>query len=347
MRRLKIGRRMLLNGSILACSALALPAATQAAVAAKPGAPGVSTGAVTHVRGTAATLVGTVNPRLFATTYEFQYGPTVAYGKQTTAAALPAGAVKVKVGQAVTAFLPGYHYRLVATNQAGTKFGKDRTFTLKSSRSKFALPKSTTPTVFGGAFVLSGTLSGAGNAGRKVVLQSSPYPYLTPFATIGAPVITDAAGRFVLRVASLSASTQFRVSTLDPRPLYSPILTQKVAPRVILKVRSTGHVGLVRLYGTVTPAVVGSRLSIQLRKPVRPGGKSEQTTKFSTQFSTVVKRGTKTTARFSTIVSIRHTGRYRAYVQVNKGALVSGSSASVVLHAAPGSTHKTPRRNKR
>jgi hypothetical protein len=343
MRRIKIGRRTLLSAPILACVALSLPSAASAAGGLKAARqPSVATGAVTHVRGTAATLVGTVNPRSFATTYNFEYGPTVAYGKRTVAAALPAGVLRVKVGQAVTAFLPGYHYRLVATNQAGTTLGKDRTFTLKSSRTtKFVLPKSTTPTVFGSPFVLSGTLTGAGNANRKLVLQSSPYPYLTPFATIGLPIVTDAAGRFVFRVASLSASTQFRVSTLDPRPVYSPVVTQKVAVRVLLKVRTTRHVGLVRLYGTVTPAVVGSHLSIQLRKPVRPGGKSERTTKFASQFSTVVKRGTKTTARFSTVVSIRHAGRYRAYVQVNKGALVSGSSASIVLRAAPASTHKT------
>jgi hypothetical protein len=342
MRRIEIGRRTLLSAALLACAALVLSTAAYAVTKAKPGPPAVSTGGVTHLRGTSATLTGAINPRTFASTYQFEYGPTVAYGKATPTASLPAGAARVKVGQSVVAFLPGYHYRLTATNARGTTHGKDHAFSVKPKRAKFVLPKSTQPTPFNTTFVLNGTLSGAGNANRKVVLQSSPYPYLTPFSTIGLPTVTDAGGRFGFRVANLSTNTQFRISTLDPKPLYSSVLTQKVAVRVSLKVRKTSHAGLVRLYGTVTPAVVGSRLSIQLRKAVRPSGKSEATTKYATQFSTVVKRGTKTLARFSTIANIHQSGRYRAFAQVKKGPLASGSSASLVLKAASGSTQKTP-----
>jgi hypothetical protein len=319
---------------------LALAPAAQAAV--KLGPPLVATAGATQPRGTSATLLGTVNPRGAVTTYYFQYGPTIAYGRQSTPATLPAGITKVKVGQAVTGILPGYHYRLVGSNGYGPTLGKDRTFGLKSTEAvppKFTLAKSPEPTPFGGAYVLGGSITGVGIANRKLALQSSPFPYLTPFATIGLPVLTNALGRFSFRVPSLSTSTQFRISTLDPRPAYSPIVTHRVAVRVTLKARTTRHKGLVRLYGTVTPARVGAPVRFQLLRPVRPG-KSEQETRFVTQFSTAVKRGTKTVSRFSAIERIKSGGKYRAYVVVKAGALVSGASSAVLLHAAPGKTRK-------
>ena len=329
--------------ALLAALALLPAAAGAAAASVKPlkvGAPTVSTGGVSHVLPSSAELLGAVDPRGLATSYFFRYGPTVAYGKQTTPATLPAGALKVKVGQVVTGLLNGYHYRLIASNADGVKEGKDRTFSNTTSRkAKFTLTKPTTASVFGGPLVLSGLLAGGGNAGRQIVLQQSPYPFLAVFATIGTPMLTNAAGGFTFHLSSLSASTQFRVSTLDPRPLYSSIVTAEVAYRVTLKVRSSSHKGLVRLYGTVTPAAVGAHVSFQLRKAVRPGKSekaSERTSRFATQFSTVAKRGTKSLSRFSAVVTVRKGGSYRAEVQpTKKGPIVAGDSASVLLHSAP------------
>ena len=331
-------RRLLALAAMLAVLVTA-PLAAQAATG-KIGPPKVATGGTTAVRGTSATLLGSVDPNGAATSYFFQYGPSVAYGKQTTEGKLPAGTTRIKVGQAVSGLLPGYHYRLVATNERATIPGKDRTFGIKTtSKVGFTLPKASPPTTFGGTYVLSGTLSGPGNANRALALQASPYPFLEPFATYGLPTRTDAVGHFSFRVASLTKTTQFRVSTLDPRPFYSRVLTQEVAVRVTLKVRSSGHPGLVRLYGTVTPATPGAHLDFQLFKQVRPGRSpkaEERTTKFATQFSTLVKRGTRTVSRFSAIVKIRRGGSYRAYVNLGKkGVVVAGWSRSVQLHAAP------------
>jgi hypothetical protein len=80
---------------------------------------------------------------------------------------------------------------------------------------------------------------------------------------------------------------------------------------------------------------------------VRPGKTektAERTVKFVTQDSTVVKRATKTLSRFSSIVSIRHGGRYRAFVVVRPGPTVSGFSQSIVLHAAPSRRRKAPKK---
>jgi hypothetical protein len=336
----KTGPRLALCVPLLATTALTFASVTHAVKATRLGPPTVATGSVSHAQATSATLLGAVNPRGAATTYYFQYGVTIAYGKQTTPASLPAGSLRVKVGQVAVGLLPGYHYRLVASNEKGLKLGKDRTFAAnKLRKAKFSITKPTTATVYGGALNLTGLLSGAGNGARKIVLQESPYPYLTPFTAIGVPIVTDSAGGFTFHVARLLTSTQYRVSTLDPRPLYSSLVTVDAALRVTLKVRTSSHKGLVRLYGTVTPASVGARVTFQLRKAVRPGNNektAERTSKFSTQFSTKTKRGTKTVSRFSAIVDVAKGGTYRAEVTpVKKGAFAAGDSATVLLHSAP------------
>jgi hypothetical protein len=341
----KTRHRIALAIVLVAATALAFAAVSSAARPVRVGLPSVATGGVSHVQATSATLLGAIDPRGTATTYFFQYGPTVTYGKQTTPASLPAGNARVKVGQAATGLLPGYHYRLVASNSAGTKPGKDRTFALtKAKKPKFTITKPTTATAYGGALTLTGVLSGAGNAARKIVLQESPFPYLAPFATTGVPIVTSATGAFSFHVAQLLTSTQYRVSTLDPRPLYSSLVTVDAALRVTLKVRTSSHKGLVRLYGTVTPASVGARVTFQLRKAVRPGNNeknSERTSKFATQFSTKTKRATKTLSRFSAIVTVQKGGSYRAEVTpAKKGAFAAGDSATVLLHSAPASSKR-------
>jgi hypothetical protein len=353
MRRSRISKRLALSMALLASAALVVPLASQASAKkqhSKPGRPIVSTGPVTHVHGSSGLLTGAIYPRTAATTYHFQYGPTVAYGAKTTPASLPAGTAKVAVGQTATNLLVGYHYRLVATNSFGTSNGKDRVFSPKKKAARIALPKHSEPTVFGRPFILSGTVSGTGNAKRQIVLQASPFPYLEAFSNLGVPIVTDAAGAFSFRVPSLLASTQFRVTTLDPRPVISRVVTEQVAVRVKFKVRSAGRQGLVRLYGTVTPAEVGARVLFQLQKTVRPKGKSQKTTTFAAEFTTVVKAGTKTISRFSVVENIRHAGHYRAFVQLphkkgthkkgGSGALISGSSQTILLKAAPASKLK-------
>jgi len=186
-------------------------------------------------------------------------------------------------------------------------------------------------------------LSGFNAAHHGVVLQASPFPYLEAFTNIGLPGATNAAGRFAFRVANLTKSTEFRIATLDPRPVYSPITTVHAAVRVTLRVRSSGRPGLVRLYGTVTPAVSAGTVDLQVQKVVRSKAGAEEgevTRRWVSQFRTVVKKGNASFSRFSLVVTVRRGGRYRAQVRLRPGGpLVSNFSAqTVVLHAAPGRT---------
>ena len=353
----------------LVSAALALPLTSQAAASPSPlaqGAPHVSTGSA-HASGASTVLEGTVDPRNIATSYYFQYGPTVTYGSQTPTLSLPAGATTVKVTQTVTGISPGYHYRLVASNTDGKRVGHDHVFNTTASKQKpaFVLPKTFQPTPIGDAFVLNGSLTGADNANRAIVLQESPYPYTTAYVDVGSPILTSATGHFSFRVADLRTNTKFRVSTLNAVPLRSLIVPEQVSVRVLLKVRTSSRKGLVRLYGTVTPAEVGARVFFQLEKtpntepsapksePViklenpavtkKKSEKSEKGPTFSTKFNALVKPGTKAIARFSAIVSIKTTGNYRAYVAIGPGPVASGHSTSIMLHAAA-STKKTKKK---
>jgi hypothetical protein len=342
MRALSPGARVALSIVAVSLSALAIPVGSQALTRppTPKGLPRVSTGIPLHVLGTSALLTASVNPEGKETSYYFQYGLTTAYGLQTPSASAGAAALRGKFGQPVSGLQPGgtYHYRVVAVNSAGTSLGRDRVFVTKGNKPRFVIPKPAVD-VFGSPIIFSGTLAGFGGANHRIALQASPFPFLESFANIGSPGVTNTAGRFSFRVANLTSNTQLRVVTLDPLPIYSPVVTVTVAPRVTLRARSSGSAGLVRLYGTITPAVKGAKVLFQVLLPVRPG-KNEETTRYVSRFSTGVKRGGQGFSRFSMVVKIRKGGRYRAYVKVRPGSgLVSGYSArTIVLHAAPGAT---------
>ena len=95
------------------------------------GSPHAVTGGSSATGESSATLEGTVNPNLDETTYSFEYGPTSAYGSETSAAGAGAGGTAQNVSAVLSGLLSGttYHYRLVATNASGTSTGADATFT--------------------------------------------------------------------------------------------------------------------------------------------------------------------------------------------------------------------------
>lgn len=73
-----------------------------------------------------------INPENSETTYFFEYGKTATYSSKTSGGSLPKGLAPEEAGpEAVTELEPGttYHYRVVATNSAGTVEGPDETFT--------------------------------------------------------------------------------------------------------------------------------------------------------------------------------------------------------------------------
>ena len=94
-----------------------------------PPPPGVATGAATSVGRNSATLTGVVNPNGAATSYEFEYGLTPAYGSVTPAAVVAAGA-PATVSAPVGGLEAGvwFHFRIVAFHgDSPPEYGADQT----------------------------------------------------------------------------------------------------------------------------------------------------------------------------------------------------------------------------
>jgi YVTN family beta-propeller protein len=94
------------------------------------GPPVVITNPATNVTASSATLHGALDPHGLTTTVYFQYGTTTSYGHAIDP--------QLRTGntyQSVSANISGlsasttYHFRIVASNSTGTRFGSDRTFT--------------------------------------------------------------------------------------------------------------------------------------------------------------------------------------------------------------------------
>jgi hypothetical protein len=97
--------------------------------------PTVATNPATLKASFSATLNGSVNPEGSTTTVYFQYGTTTAYG-HNTANQSKSGNTYQNVAANISGLTAStlYHFRIVATNSGGMRFGGDRTFTTLSPR---------------------------------------------------------------------------------------------------------------------------------------------------------------------------------------------------------------------
>jgi hypothetical protein len=98
------------------------------------GPPVVITSPATLIASFSATLNGSVDPHGLTTSVHFQYGTTTSYGL-TTAPQSHTGNTYLNISANISGLLAShvYHFRIVATNSAGTTFGADRTFTTLSA----------------------------------------------------------------------------------------------------------------------------------------------------------------------------------------------------------------------
>jgi hypothetical protein len=315
-RGLAMRRRGLAIGAAV-LAALALPAAAQAF-----GAPKATTGGARTVSYGSATLGGTVNPNGADTSYYFQYGPTKAYGSQTSIADAGSGSGNVAVRLPISGLQPitVYHFRLVAVNAHGVATGTDDTFKTEKVPLSLAILAAPNPVPFGGAVTIQGTLSGTGNANRVVVLQVNAFPFTTGFQSVGNPELTTTTGGFSFIVPTLEQATQFRVFTPMSVPVISPVASENVAVRVSSHVARTRRRGFARIYGTVTPAVVGAQvgiLRIARGHGILAGG-------------TIVKPRDAISGQFSRVVRVSK-GAYRVLVKVAPGAVVSAYGTPLLI----------------
>jgi hypothetical protein len=315
--RQRTARRYRLAAGAASIAVLALPAAAHAAEQPK-----ATTGGAREIGYASAVLSGSVNPNGANTSYYFQYGPTKAYGSQTSIADAGSGTSANTVRLAIAGLQPitVYHYRLVAVNASGVSTGSDNAFKTTSVPLSLAILSSPNPVPFGGAVTVQGTLSGTLNANRAVVLQANTFPFTSGFQSIGNPELTTATGSFSFTVPSLEQITQFRVFTTTNTPVVSPVATENVAVRVSSHVARTKRAGFARIYGTVTPAVVGAQvgiLRIAQGHGILAGG-------------TNVKARNSISGQFSRIVRVKK-GAYRVLVKVVPGGVVSAYGTPLLI----------------
>ncbi|HEY6761619.1 MAG TPA: hypothetical protein VI318_19110 [Baekduia sp.] len=305
----------------LALTLAALPAAAQAATA-----PAVTTGGTSNRAQQTVTLAGVVDPNGAPTTVQFQYGTTNRYGSTT-----PVQTVTGDGKRTVSADVPGlapattYHYRFIATNSKGLANGADRTFKTSAQPLGVTLTATPNPLGPGGSATLAGQLTGTGNGGRQIVLQSNPFPYTQGFKPVGNKLITDAAGNFSFNALPVAFNTQFRVALPDKPAVVSPILVVSVAVRVSTHVGAhtvtRGH--KLTFSGSIAPAVDGTPIAIQ---------KLNSKNHWVTIAGTDARHSDGGKSAYSKHVTISRGGRYRVYAGVTNGSYVPATGSTITIH---------------
>jgi phosphodiesterase/alkaline phosphatase D-like protein len=251
----------------IAVLAAGISPASQALAASAPSA---TTGSAAQIGFASATVGGTVNPAGSATSYYFQYGPTSAYGYQTSAASAGAGSSNVAVEQSLSGLSASttYHYRLVGDSAGGTVYGNDATFSTTATPS---------PTVTTGAATsvgfASATLAGTVN------LQGVPTTYYFQYGTtlaygsktaVGSAGSASAAQNVTATLGGLSASTTYHyrlVADSAGGTVVGPdatLTTAKTpAPAAVTGAATSVTTTTATLNGTVNPAGVATNYYFQ------------------------------------------------------------------------------------
>lgn len=175
-----------------------------------PDKPVVTTADATNVGTQGATLNGSVNPSSLDTMYYFEYGPTGSYGiKKSPAYAGKGHNAKPVSMELPRSFNPGqvYHFRIVATNNLGVSYGKDKTF-----KTENLVPPSATTGNVTDITISRATLNGVVNPHNAHTMWH--FEYRKPG---GIWKKTDNSGTSVEKDWNISA----KIFSLDPGTTYS------------------------------------------------------------------------------------------------------------------------------
>ena len=270
--------------------------------------PVVTTNLATYVASFLATLNGSVDPNGLTTSVYFQYGTTTGYGF-TTAPHSKAG----NSPQSVSANIGGltasttYHFRIVATNSAGTRSGSDRIFTTLSAT---GLPVVTSnPATFVASF--SAKLNGSLDPHGLTTSVHFQYGTTTSYGLTTAP--QSHSGNAYLNVSaninSLSANTVYHF-----RIVASNIAgTRYGSDRTFRALTATGPPVV-----TTNPATNMTSSSAKLNGSLDPHG---LTTSVSFQYGTTTSYGHTTAMQSQTGNTFR-----------NIAANISGLSTHATYH---------------
>ncbi len=299
-------------------------------------APTAITNAATNVTTTSATLNATVNPNGFSTTVKFQYGTTTSYGSEIMATPSPvAGASVFSAGAALAGLAPNtaFHYRVVATNSAGTSNGDDQTFTTTT----LPLPTVTTndaSNISASSATLNGTVN-PNNLSTTVIFEyGTTMSYGNEILASPSPVngTTTVAVRAQVMEFLPNTSYHYRVAATNDagttRGANQSFSTTGVPPAATTNAATDINANSATLNGTVNPNGLSTSVKFQ--------------------YGTSTSYGSETTARPSPVtgdsavsVNAALTGlatgtvfHYRV-VATNSAGTTNGMDQALVTGAAP------------
>jgi hypothetical protein len=313
-----MNRRIQVGGGSLMAAAIMIGLLVPAGAAAAPARPDVTTGPAANVGQSTATLTGKVNPNEVDTTYFFEYGTTRVYGTSTPVTPAGKGNANVNVAADIGGLAPAttYHFHIVASNAKGVRNGGDRTF--RTQRQPLGLSLAATPATVhrNGKTVISGVLSGTGNADRRIVLQANPFNFAAGFQNASDVHLTNADGTFSFPVNAVPVTTQYRVVLTNVPEVASPIVTVGVQPTISLskkRITRAGRGSVFRFRGKIKPAHDGALVILQRRKNGA----------WVDVAHTHAREASGDVSTYSKRVRVRHKGRYRIFANTSNGANVA------------------------
>ena len=299
-----------------------------------PAPPSISVQREQDVTIDSALLTASVDGHGSPTTYHFEYGTTTRYGSRTPDRAAGDGAGPVTVSEPLTGLRAAtrYHWRLVATNAAGTRRGSDRTFTTARLPSSLSLALSPNAPRWGRPVTLGGRVRGAGVNKTPIALEAQRFPFDAGFTEVGTTRAGDDGG-YLFSVDHVWSTTRYRAVTRTQVPAISPVVTAftRVVAGARVRHRSRRRA---RVEGSILPAITG-KVSLQrrvLRSKRRPRGKRWT---FVRRVSVEPTDSLRSRYRFN-LRRARKTRRYRVKATPEAGGeYVRGTSRTVKVKKRP------------
>ena len=235
------------------------------AVPTAPSRPAATTGGVRDVTPSAATLTAAVNPHGASTTYKFEWGTSASLGASTPTAGVGSAARSFSVTARIAGLAAGkrYYYRIAATNSLGTVRGSTRSFVTASTPTAATLGADRDPVPYGTPVKLSGKLGGSKVANVRVRLQTTPFPFATPFADTGNALRSSSSGAYSFSLPAVTTTLRALV-VVDGLPSFfsKPLVVRSAARAGITSVtRRSG--GRVTVRGRVIPATAKGVAALQ------------------------------------------------------------------------------------
>jgi hypothetical protein len=238
-----------------------------AAVPPAVAAPSVSTTGAREGTPNGMTILGRINPRGAATSWHVDYGPTTTYGSSTPSADLGAGQTTLSVRQRIEGLTPGkrYHYRIVAINAQGTTRGTDHSFVTTTTPTSATLAADASPVTYARPVVLTGKLGGSKTSGVRVRLQTTSFPFSSPFADTLSAVTSSKSGTYSFTLPAVTLTTRALVIAEGTPSILSPTIVIRSAVRAGIRTITRNTLGSVTVGGRLTPYTPHGFASLQRR----------------------------------------------------------------------------------